>query len=178
MLPGIFWVAETAENGCGRADTAVQGKRGLPQGQATSPEVHSQLLLISGSADPAQAGGHLQSACPGGGSWGPPQRIRSHFHDRAGSLLCTLWRARLAHSWVLVQAYAMTEASHQMTSNPLPKHGAHKPGQALAFPIYKAPCAQQLSLLFCLSRECALGMQGWCCHAGCCCPQMPACMRC
>lgn len=27
----------------------------------------------------------------------------------------------------LVQAYAMTEASHQMTSNPLPKHGLHKP---------------------------------------------------
>ena len=26
------------------------------------------------------------------------------------------------------QAYAMTEASHQMTSNPLPKHGPHKPG--------------------------------------------------
>ena len=25
-------------------------------------------------------------------------------------------------------AYAMTEASHQMTSNPLPKHGPHKPG--------------------------------------------------
>ena len=27
-----------------------------------------------------------------------------------------------------MQAYAMTEASHQMTSNPLPKHGPHKPG--------------------------------------------------
>lgn len=26
------------------------------------------------------------------------------------------------------QAYAMTEASHQMTSNPLPKHGEHRPG--------------------------------------------------
>jgi hypothetical protein len=26
------------------------------------------------------------------------------------------------------QAYAMTEAAHQMTSNPLPKHGPHKPG--------------------------------------------------
>lgn len=26
------------------------------------------------------------------------------------------------------QAYAMTEASHQMTSNPLPKNGAHRPG--------------------------------------------------
>ena len=29
---------------------------------------------------------------------------------------------------MLLQAYAMTEASHQMTSNPLPKHGPHKPG--------------------------------------------------
>lgn len=28
----------------------------------------------------------------------------------------------------LIQAYAMTEASHQMTSNPLPKFGTHKPG--------------------------------------------------
>eukprot|EP00494_Astrolonche_serrata_P029215 UN29482 len=27
-----------------------------------------------------------------------------------------------------LEAYAMTEASHQMTANPLPKHGAHKPG--------------------------------------------------
>ena len=28
----------------------------------------------------------------------------------------------------LLQAYAMTEASHQMTSNPLPKNGPHKAG--------------------------------------------------
>ena len=28
----------------------------------------------------------------------------------------------------VLEAYAMTEASHQMTSNPLPNHGAHKPG--------------------------------------------------
>jgi acyl-CoA synthetase (AMP-forming)/AMP-acid ligase II len=28
----------------------------------------------------------------------------------------------------VLEAYAMTEASHQMTSNSLPKHGAHKPG--------------------------------------------------
>ena len=32
------------------------------------------------------------------------------------------------HAVTDVQAYAMTEASHQMTSNPLPKHGPHKPG--------------------------------------------------
>lgn len=28
----------------------------------------------------------------------------------------------------VLEAYAMTEASHQMTSNPLPKYGEHKPG--------------------------------------------------
>lgn len=28
----------------------------------------------------------------------------------------------------VLEAYAMTEASHQMTSNPLPKYGPHKPG--------------------------------------------------
>jgi len=28
----------------------------------------------------------------------------------------------------VLEAYAMTEAAHQMTSNPLPKHGARKPG--------------------------------------------------
>lgn len=28
----------------------------------------------------------------------------------------------------VVEAYAMTEAAHQMTSNPLPKHGPRKPG--------------------------------------------------
>lgn len=28
----------------------------------------------------------------------------------------------------VLEAYAMTEAAHQMTSNPLPKHGPHKPG--------------------------------------------------
>ncbi|GBG84849.1 hypothetical protein CBR_g39225 [Chara braunii] len=28
----------------------------------------------------------------------------------------------------VLEAYAMTEASHQMTSNPLPEHGGHKPG--------------------------------------------------
>lgn len=28
----------------------------------------------------------------------------------------------------VLEAYAMTEAAHQMTSNPLPKHGVHKPG--------------------------------------------------
>jgi acyl-CoA synthetase (AMP-forming)/AMP-acid ligase II len=29
---------------------------------------------------------------------------------------------------VVLEAYAMTEAAHQMTSNPLPSRGPHKPG--------------------------------------------------
>lgn len=28
----------------------------------------------------------------------------------------------------VLEAYAMTEAAHQMTSNPLPKHAPRKPG--------------------------------------------------
>ena len=39
-----------------------------------------------------------------------------------------------------MQAYAMTEASHQMTSNPLPKHGPHKPGLLLPFPLMGSFC--------------------------------------
>ena len=35
----------------------------------------------------------------------------------------------LVWHWLMwTQAYAMTEASHQMTSNPLPKNGPHKAG--------------------------------------------------
>ena len=78
---------------------------------------------------------------------------RSHFHGLAGSLLCTLCRTCPAHTTVSMQAYAMTEASHQMTSNPLPKHGPHKPGWAPAPPIKKASCALQLILASCISRE-------------------------
>ena len=36
--------------------------------------------------------------------------------------------AMCASARCCIQAYAMTEASHQMTSNPLPKNGPHKPG--------------------------------------------------
>lgn len=42
----------------------------------------------------------------------------------------------------VLEAYAMTEASHQMTSNPLPKHGAHKPGS-----VGKAQGAVQVAIL-------------------------------
>ena len=97
----------------------------------------------------------------------------------AGSLLCTLQRMRLAHSRVSVQAYAMTEASHQMTSNPLPKHGPHKPGLAPAPPTRKAPCAQQVNIAPCISRECALSdAMSVCCYEGCCRPQTPVGVKC
>ena len=48
---------------------------------------------------------------------------------------CRILKSCFTLIWTLVgvtcmQAYAMTEASHQMTSNPLPKHGPHKPGKA------------------------------------------------
>ena len=87
---------------------------------------------------------------PGGGS-----EARSHFHDLARSLLCTPEHMPLAQSRVSMQAYAMTEASHQMTSNPLPKHGPHKPGLAPAFSTDEAPSAQQLIV-------CILHWQGVC----------------
>jgi len=37
-------------------------------------------------------------------------------------------RLEAAFGVPVLEAYAMTEASHQMTSNPLPKHGARVPG--------------------------------------------------
>lgn len=64
--------------------------------------------------------------------------LRIHMAERKGfsmkcvtkhlipQLQCILQIARYPR--LLSQAYAMTEASHQMTSNPLPKNGPHKPG--------------------------------------------------
>ena len=52
-----------------------------------------------------------------------------------------------------MQAYAMTEASHQMTSNPLPKHGPHKPGLAPVLPTDKAPCALAKLMMCNLSEQ-------------------------
>ncbi|CAM6097231.1 unnamed protein product [Calypogeia fissa] len=51
--------------------------------------------------------------------------IRSCSSSLAPATLHSLEEA--FHAPVL-EAYAMTEASHQMTSNPLPAHGPHKPG--------------------------------------------------
>lgn len=56
----------------------------------------------------------------------PPLRfIRSCSASLAPSVLVAVERAFGAP---VLEAYAMTEAAHQMTSNPLPKHGVHKPG--------------------------------------------------
>jgi len=40
----------------------------------------------------------------------------------------TLVKLEAAFGAPVLEAYAMTEASHQMTANPLPCHGPHKPG--------------------------------------------------
>ncbi len=63
-----------------------------------------------------------------------------------------------------LQAYAMTEASHQMTSNPLPKHGPHKAGTVgraqgsvkVLLPCHTHPCRRiltcSLAACHCLSQ--------------------------
>jgi acyl-CoA synthetase (AMP-forming)/AMP-acid ligase II len=56
----------------------------------------------------------------------PPLRaIRSCSSSLAPA---TLQKVEAAFNAPVLEAYAMTEAAHQMTSNPLPKHGPHKPG--------------------------------------------------
>lgn len=57
----------------------------------------------------------------------PPQLrfIRSCSSPLAPSILSDMERKFNAP---VLEAYAMTEASHQMSSNPLPKNGPHKPG--------------------------------------------------
>ena len=60
-----------------------------------------------------------------------------------------------------MQAYAMTEASHQMTSNPLPKNGPHKPGTV--------GCAQgsvQVAILDINARKQPTGQIGEVCIRG------------
>jgi acyl-CoA synthetase (AMP-forming)/AMP-acid ligase II len=56
----------------------------------------------------------------------PPLRvIRSCSSSLAPA---TLFQVEKLFKAPVLEAYAMTEASHQMTSNPLPKHGERKPG--------------------------------------------------
>lgn len=51
--------------------------------------------------------------------------VRSCSASLPGAVLKKL-EATFNKPWL--EAYAMTEASHQMTANPLPKYGVHKPG--------------------------------------------------
>ena len=70
----------------------------------------------------------------------PPLRvIRSCSSSLAPS---TLHQLEQLFNAPVLEAYAMTEATHQMTSNPLPKHGAHKPGT-----VGKAQGSVQVAIL-------------------------------
>lgn len=60
-----------------------------------------------------------------------------------------------------LQAYAMTEASHQMTSNPLPKNGPHKAGT-----VGRAQGSVQVTILDQSSRPVPLGRSGEVCIRG------------
>lgn len=76
------------------------------------PTMHQVLL--------ARADKDFPSSSP------PPLRfIRSCSSSLAAA---TLHKLETAFKVPVLEAYAMTEASHQMTSNPLPKHGPHKAG--------------------------------------------------
>ncbi|MEW5317020.1 MAG: hypothetical protein WDW38_008353 [Sanguina aurantia] len=76
------------------------------------PTMHQVLLSRAATDYPASAP--------------PPLRfIRSCSSSLAPA---TLKRLEDAFKVPVLEAYAMTEASHQMTSNPLPKHGPHKAG--------------------------------------------------
>ena len=76
------------------------------------PTMH-QVLLARGPGERAAAG---------------TPRLR--FIRSCSSALAapTLARLEAAFAAPVLEAYAMTEASHQMTANPLPSHGPHKPG--------------------------------------------------
>mmetsp|Transcript_20492 Transcript_20492/g.44810 ORF Transcript_20492/g.44810 Transcript_20492/m.44810 type:complete len:550 (-) Transcript_20492:28-1677(-) len=76
------------------------------------PTIH-QVLLARASQD-------YPASSP------PPLRfIRSCSSSLAAAVLEKL---EATFKVPVLEAYAMSEASHQMTSNPLPKHGPHKPG--------------------------------------------------
>lgn len=57
-----------------------------------------------------------------------PPPLRAIRSCSASLAPATLHKVEAAFKAPVLEAYAMTEAAHQMTSNPLPKNGAHKPG--------------------------------------------------
>ncbi len=61
----------------------------------------------------------------------------------------------------VVQAYAMTEASHQMTSNPLPKNGPHKAGT-----VGRAQGSVQVTILDEQNKQLPVGKVGEICIRG------------
>eukprot|EP00877_Chromochloris_zofingiensis_P007714 jgi/Chrzof1/3196/Cz12g15140.t1 len=76
------------------------------------PTIHQILLSRAAQDYPAQSP--------------PPLRfIRSCSSSLAAP---TLHKLEATFGVPVLEAYAMTEAAHQMTSNPLPKHGIRKPG--------------------------------------------------
>ena len=76
------------------------------------PTIHQVLLLRAAKDYPARDP--------------PPLRlIRSSSSSLAPAIL---QRLETTFRAPVVEAYAMTEACHQMCSNPLPKHGKRKPG--------------------------------------------------
>lgn len=76
------------------------------------PTIHQILLARAATDYPADAPPALRFIRSCSASLAPAvlERLEATFHAP------------------VLEAYAMTEAAHQMTSNPLPKHGARKPG--------------------------------------------------
>ena len=77
---------------------------------------------------------------------GSPPPLRAIRSCSASLAPATLAQLELKFKAPVLEAYAMTEASHQMTSNPLPKHGAHKPGSGgLPVPVDWRPLLPRLA---------------------------------
>lgn len=84
--------------------------------------------------------------------------IRSCSSSLAAS---TLHKLEAAFHAPVLEAYAMTEAAHQMTSNPLPSHGAHKPGT-----VGRAQGSVQVAILDTANRKVPTGQVGEVCIRG------------
>jgi acyl-CoA synthetase (AMP-forming)/AMP-acid ligase II len=96
------------------------------------PTIH-QILVSRAAAD-------FPAAAP------PPLRV---IRSCSASLApATLAAVEAAFGAPVLEAYAMTEAAHQMTSNPLPKHGPRRPGTvgkaqgSVSVAILDKDCAQ------------------------------------
>jgi len=89
----------------------------------------------------------------------PPLRfIRSCSASLAAA---TLERLEATFKVPVLEAYAMSEASHQMTSNPLPKHGPRKPGS-----VGRAQGSVQVTVLDADNRAVPVGKVGEVCIRG------------